>query len=308
VTPLLRYVAIKLFWGVVVVLGTATLAFIVLRVVPGDPIQLILAGGQTTPQVVDEITRQLHLNDSLGQQYLLYLEGLLHGNLGVSIVNGQSVTHQITAVLPTTLVLVGAATVIGVVLGVLGGLMASWSPWPIVDRLLTALYTVLASLPGFWAALLLLTLFSFNLGWFPAAGTNGWGSLVLPALTLALPVIAIIGQLVRDGMREVMLEPYIFAARAKGVSELSVRTKHALRNALTPVLTATGITIGSLITGAVVVEQIFARQGIGQLAVNAINHRDFPMVEGIVVVVAVAFVLLNILVEILHALLDPRVR
>ena len=307
-TLLVRYIAVKLIWGVVVVLGTATLAFIVLRVVPGDPIQLILAGGQTTPQVVDEITRQLHLNDSLGQQYLLYLEGLLHGNLGVSIVNGQSVSHQITAVLPTTLVLVGAATVIGVVLGVLGGLVASWSPWPIVNRLLTSLYTVLASLPGFWAALLLLTLFSFNLGWFPAAGTNGWGSLVLPALTLALPVIAIIGQLVRDGMCEVMLEPYIFAARAKGVSELSVRTKHALRNALTPVLTATGITIGSLITGAVVIEQIFARQGAGQLAVNAINHRDFPMVEGIVVVVAVAFVLLNILVEILHALLDPRVR
>jgi peptide/nickel transport system permease protein len=303
-----RILVSRFLWGLVVVLGTATVAFIVLRVVPGDPLALILEGGPSTPALVAQIKGQYHLNDPLIVQYLLYLRDLLRGSLGFSIVNGQGVAGQIGDVLPTTLLLVAVATVIGVGLGIAGGLTASWSPWRWVDGVLGAIYTVLASLPGFWAALLLLTLFSFRLGWFPAAGTHGVASLVLPALTLALPVIAIIGQLVRDGMKEVMVEPYIFAARAKGVSEASVRLRHALRNALTPVLTATGLTVGSLITGAVVVEQIFARQGLGQLAVNGITHRDYPMVQGVVLVVAVAFVLLSIAIDVLHAALDPRVR
>jgi peptide/nickel transport system permease protein len=303
-----RILATRLAWGLVVVLGTATVAFIVLRVVPGDPIALILEGGPSTPALVAQIRGQFHLNDPLIVQYLLYLRDLLRGSLGFSIVNGQSVAGQIGDALPTTLLLVAVATLVGVGLGVGGGLAASWSPWRWVDHVLGAVYTVLASVPAFWAGLLLLTLFSFQLGWFPAAGTHGVGSLVLPALTLALPIVAIIGQLVRDGMNEVMLEPYIFAARAKGVSESSVRLRHALRNALTPVLTATGLTVGSLITGAVVVEQVFARQGLGQLAVNAITHKDYPMVQGVVVVVAVAFVLLSVAVDVAHAALDPRVR
>jgi peptide/nickel transport system permease protein len=303
-----RILATRLAWGLIVVLGTATVAFIVLRVVPGDPIALILEGGPSTPALVAQIKGQFHLNDPLIVQYLLYLRDLLRGSLGFSIVNGQSVASQIGGVLPTTLLLVAVATVVGVGLGVAGGLAASWSPWRWFDHALGAVFTVLASVPAFWAGLLLLTLFSFRLGWFPAAGTHGVDSLVLPAVTLALPIIAIIGQLVRDGMNEVMLEPYIFAARSKGVSESSVRLRHALRNALTPVLTATGLTVGSLITGAVIVEQIFARQGLGQLAVNAITHKDYPMVQGVVVVVAVAFVLLSVAVDVAHAALDPRVR
>lgn len=305
---MLRYAATRLLWGLVVVLGAATAAFVVLRIVPGNPVTLVLNGSPATPQVVREITAQFHLGDPLIVQYLLYLGQLLRGNLGLSIQNGQSVATQIGAVLPSTLILVAAATVIGVVLGVAGGLVASLSRWSVVDRVLTSSYSVMSALPGFWVALLLLTAFSFHLGWFPAAGNSGLGSLVLPAVTLALPVVAIIGQLIRDGMKEVMTEPYILAARAKGAPETSVRLKHALRNALAPALTATGVVVGTLITGAVIVEQVFAREGIGQLAITAILHKDFPMVQGIVLVVAVAFVVLNILVEIGQALLDPRVR
>ncbi len=305
---MLRYAATKVLWGIVVILGTATVAFIVLRVVPGNPITLLLDGTPVSPAVAHAIKSQFHLNDPLIVQYFLYMGALFRGNLGVSMQNGQSVSTQIFAVLPTTLELVGAATLLGVVLGTASGLVASWTSWRWLDRLLSAGSVLLASIPAFYAGLLLLTLFSFTLGWFPAAGENGFKSLVLPAITLALPVIAIVAQMVRDGMREVMLEPYIFAARAKGLSESAVRFRHALRNAVGPALTAVGVTLGSLVTGAVVIEQVFARQGVGQLAITAITHRDFPLVQGVVLVVAFAYVIVNIVVEIAHAFLDPRVR
>jgi len=304
----LRYAASKVLWGIVVIFGTATVAFIVLRVVPGNPITLLLNGTPVSPAVAHAIKAQFHLGDPLIEQYFLYLGALLHGNLGISMENGQNVAPQIFSVLPTTLELVGAATLIGVVVGSASGLIASWTRWRWLDRLLSASSVLLASIPAFYAGLLLLTLFSFTLGWFPAAGDNGFKSLVLPAITLSLTVIAIIAQMVRDGMREVLLEPYIFAARAKGLSESAVRFRHALRNAVGPPLTAVGVTLGSLVTGAVVIEQVFARQGIGQLAINAITHRDFPVVQGVVLVVAFAYVVVNILVEVLHAYLDPRIR
>jgi ABC-type dipeptide/oligopeptide/nickel transport system permease component len=305
---MVRYAATKVLWGIVVILGTATVAFIVLRIVPGDPITLLLNGTPVAPAVAHAIKAQFHLNDPLIEQYFLYLGGLFKGNLGISMENGQNVAPQIFSVLPTTLELVGAATLIGVVVGTASGLVASWTRWRWLDRLLSASSVFLASIPAFYAGLLLLTLFSFTLGWFPAAGDNGFKSLVLPAVTLSLTVIAIIAQMVRDGMREVMLEPYIFAARAKGLSESAVRLRHALRNAVGPALTAVGVTLGSLVTGAVVIEQVFARQGVGQLAINAITHRDFPVVQGVVLVVAFAYVVVNILVEVLHAYLDPRIR
>jgi len=304
----LRYTATKVLWGVVVVFGTATVAFIVLRIVPGNPITLLLNGTPVAPAVAHSIKAQFHLGDPLIEQYFLYLGALFHGNLGISMENGQNVAPQIFSVLPTTLELVGAATLIGVVLGTASGLIASWTHWRWLDRILSATSVLLASIPAFYGGLLLLTLFSFTLGWFPAAGDNGFKSLVLPAFTLSLTVIAIIAQMVRDGMREVMLEPYIFAARAKGLSESAVRLRHALRNAVGPALTAVGVTLGSLVTGAVVIEQVFARQGVGQLALNAITHRDFPVVQGVVIVVAFAYVVVNILVEVLHAYLDPRIR
>jgi peptide/nickel transport system permease protein len=304
----LRFAATRIGWGLIVVLGTATVAFVVLRVVPGNPVTLILNGSPATPQVKHAIIAQFHLNEPVIVQYVLYLGQLLHGNLGVSIANGQNVGTQIGAVLPSTLTLIGAAMVIGLVVGIAAGVASAWTRWPAADRALTASYALMASLPGFWVALLLLTAFSFDLGWFPAAGDIGFASIVLPAVTLSLPVIAIIGQLVRDGMKEVLTEPYILAARAKGVSEPALLVRHALRNALVPALTASAVIVGSLITGAVIAEQVFARQGIGELATTAITNKDYPMVQGVVLVVAVAFVVLSVVIDIGHALLDPRVR
>jgi len=304
----IRYAASKILWGVVVIWGTATVAFVVLRVVPGNPLTLILQGTPTTPQLVHAIDSQFHLNDSILVQYFLYLNALLHGNLGVSIANGQSVGSQIFAVLPATLQLVATATIFGGVLGLALGLVASWTRFRWLDRLIGASNVVLTSIPAFWAGLILLTFFSFSLGWFPAAGNNGFRSIVLPTISLSLPVIAIVAQLIRDAMKEVLLEPYVLAARAKGLSESTVRLRHALRNALGPALTAVGVIVGSLITGAVVVEQVFAREGIGALALRAITEKDFPMVQGVVLVVAAGYVVTNIVTEIVHALVDPRIR
>jgi len=304
----IRYAASKILWGVVVIWGTATVAFVVLRVVPGNPLTLILQGTPTTPQLVHAIDSQFHLNDSILVQYFLYLNALLHGNLGVSIANGQSVGSQIFAVLPATLQLVATATIFGGVLGLALGLVASWTRFRWLDRLIGASNVVLSSIPAFWAGLILLTFFSFSLGWFPAAGNNGFRSIVLPTISLSLPVIAIVAQLIRDAMKEVLLEPYVLAARAKGLSESTVRLRHALRNALGPALTAVGVIVGSLITGAVVVEQVFAREGIGALALRAITEKDFPMVQGVVLVVAAGYVVTNIVTEIVHALVDPRIR
>jgi peptide/nickel transport system permease protein len=305
---MIRYAVSKILWGIFVILGTATVAFIVLRVVPGNPLTLILQGTPTTPQLVHSIDSQFHLNDPLIVQYFLYLGALAHGNLGVSIANGQSVSTQIFAVLPTTLQLVATATVFGGVVGLLLGLVASWTRFRWLDRLISSSNVVLSSIPAFWAGLILLTFFSFSLGWFPAAGNAGFRSIVLPTISLSLPVIAIVSQLIRDSMKEVLLEPYVLAARAKGLSESAVRLKHALRNAVGPALTAVGVIVGSLITGAVVVEQVFARQGIGALALHAITEKDFPMVQGIVLIVAAGYVATNILTEIVHAILDPRIR
>jgi peptide/nickel transport system permease protein len=192
--------------------------------------------------------------------------------------------------------------------GFLLGLAASWTRFRWLDRVLSAGNVVLASIPAFWAGLILLTFFSFSLRWFPAAGNTGLKSIVLPTISLSLPVIAIVAQLIRDSMKEVMLEPYVLAARSKGLSESAVRLKHALRNAVGPALTAVGVIVGSLVTGAVVVEQVFARQGLGTLALRAITEKDFPMVQGVVLIVAAGFVVTNIITEIVHAILDPRIR
>jgi ABC-type dipeptide/oligopeptide/nickel transport system permease component len=215
---MIRYALSKILWGFFVIFGTATVAFVVLRIVPGNPLTLILQGTPTTPQLVHSIDSQFHLNDPIIVQYFLYLEALAHGNLGVSIANGQSVSTQIFSVLPTTMQLVGTATVFGVVVGFLLGLAASWTRFRWLDRVLSAGNVVLASIPAFWAGLILLTFFSFSLRWFPAAGNTGLKSIVLPTISLSLPVIAIVAQLIRDSMKEVMLEPYVLAARSKGLS------------------------------------------------------------------------------------------
>jgi peptide/nickel transport system permease protein len=305
---MIRLIVNRLLWAIPVVWGAATLTFIVMHVVPGNPITSILNGQAASPAVVAAIKAQFHLGDPVWKQYLLYLDSLLHGDLGISVSTGQKVSHQIGETVGVTLELAGVAVVFSLVLGIGGGLLASWTRWRIVDRVVSAIQTVAGSTPVFWAGLLLLIAFSFDLRWFPATGTQGFKSVVLPAATLALAPAAIIGQLVRSSMREVLTEPYILNARAKGLSESSVRIHHALRNALISTLSITGVVFGSLITGAVVVEDVFARAGIGQLLIRGISNKDLQTAQGVVILVALTYVVVNLLIDIGYLILDPRLR
>jgi peptide/nickel transport system permease protein len=303
-----RFIARRLLWAVPVLFGAVTLSFLIVRLIPGNPVQDMLAGQPSQPALERALTNQFHLNKPVIEQYALYLGSVVRGNFGLSLTTGGSVVSAVGSVIVSTLELTGLATLMGLLLGAIGGIGTSWVRSKRVDRGLAAFQMVAVSLPTFWLALLLLTLFSFNLHWFPATGNAGFESLVLPALALGLPVGAVISQLLRSGMLEVLREPFIITARAKGMSEWRVRLGHAFRNAVLPSLNYIGVIFGTLITGAVVAEAVFSRQGLGRMVVTAVTNKDYPLVQGIVILIALAYVLINIAVDLIHAGLDPRIR
>jgi peptide/nickel transport system permease protein len=303
-----RFVIRRLLWAVPVLFGAITLSFVMVRLIPGNPVQDMLAGQPSQPALERALTAQFHLNKPVVVQYWLYLTSVARGDFGLSLTTGDSVMATIGSVVGSTLELTGVATVIGLSLGFAGGIATSWVKSKSADRGMAAAQMVGVSMPTFWLGLILLTVFSFNLHWFPATGNSGFQSLVLPALTLALPIGAVISQLLRAGMLEVLGEPFIVTARAKGMGEWRVRLGHAFRNAVLPSLNYIGVIFGTLITGAVVAEAVFSRQGLGRMAVTAVSNKDYPLVQGIVVLCAVAYVLVNIAVDLVHALVDPRIR
>jgi peptide/nickel transport system permease protein len=302
------FVLKRLLWAVPVLLGAATLAFLLMQLTPGDTVDNMLAGQPSQPALEAELREQFHLDRPAIEQYALYLEALAQGDFGYSMQTGRSVTSTLSAQLVETLKLTGLATAAGVALGFLGGITGSWVKRRSLDTSVNVAQMVAVSMPSFWVGLLLLTAFSFNLRWFPVAGNEGWRSIVLPALTLMLPLAAVISQLVRSGMLLVLQEPYIVTARAKGVSEWTVRFRHALRNAVLPTLSYAGVVLGTLVTGAVVAETIFSRQGLGRVVVTAVTTKDLPVVMAVVVLAALLYVVINIAVDVLHAALDPRIR
>lgn len=302
------FVARRLAQSVMVIWGALTLAFIVIRLLPGDPAEAMFAGTGTPQAIQDAVRRELKLNSPIWQQYVGYLSNLVHWRFGTSVIHGDSVSHELSEQLLPTILLGVVAIVVAVLLGVTAGVVAARRPNRALDRIITTVQVVWISLPVFWLGLILLTVFSFDLGWFPATGSSGVSSIVLPGLTLALPASAIVGQLVRDGLVSVLGEPYIVTARAKGLGEWRILFRHALRNAAVPVITVVGVVLGSLFSGAVVVETLFARQGLGRLAVSAITSKDYPVVQALVTLAAITYVVLNLFVDLLYAVVDPRIR
>jgi peptide/nickel transport system permease protein len=302
------FLARRLAQSALVVFGALTLSFVVIRLLPGDAIEAMFAGTSVPQAVQDAVRKDMKLDLSWWQQYLAYLADLAHGRLGTSIATGNPVGQELRQQIMPTIQLTLTAVLLAVVLGVGAGVTAARRPEKPLDRLITTVQMLFVSLPVFWAGLLLITLFSFRLGWFPAIGNEGAASLVLPSVTLALPASAIVGQLVRDGLIGVLREPYIVTARAKGLTEWNILFRHALRNAAIPVITVVGVVVGALLSGAVVVETLFARQGLGRLAVNAITGKDFPVVQALVTLAAVMYVLINLLVDVVYAAVDPRIR
>jgi ABC-type dipeptide/oligopeptide/nickel transport system permease component len=291
-----------------VLLGATALAFFVIRIIPGDAVTTLLGGTPTTPEVEAALRGQFHLDQPLVVQYGIYMRDLLHGDLGYSMRTHAPVWDEIRDRLPSTMRLTGLAFALALVGGVAAGILGSLLPRGPVERAMSIGQYAMVSMPSFWLGLILLSIFSFRLGWFPATGDQGWRSLVLPAITLALPTGAVLAQLLRDGMNTVLREQYIVTARSKGLREISVRQRHALKNALIPVITVGATAVGSLLTGSVIIETVFARPGVGRLAVDSIVNKDLPVVQGVVLLAATVYLVTNLIADILYGLVDPRIR
>lgn len=309
-----QYVLRRLLVTVPVLLGVSVLAFAIMHVVPGDPVRLI-AGPDAPEEVVQQIRVELGLERPLHAQYLSFLTRALQGDLGRSLRSRAPVVDEVLNRFPATLELTTVSMVVAVLVGVPLGLISAVRRASWVDYTAMAVSLSTLSMPVFWLAIVAIWIFSLQLGWFPVSGRGGpvweWDGLrhiVLPALTLATTSIAIIGRLTRSGMLEVLGREFIVTARAKGVAEPLVVGKHALKNALIPVVTVVGLQYGFLLGGAVVTETIFAWPGVGRLAMTSILQRDYPVVQGCVLLVAVLFVLINLTVDLLYAWLDPRIR
>jgi len=305
---MLRYVRRRLLLAVPVVVGVSVLVFLIIHLLPGDPVLVMLGAANPTPEQIAEARAALRLEDPIHVQYMHYLAKLLRGDLGTSIFTKRAVLDEILDQLPSTLQLASAALLVSSLMGVLLGTAAAvWhDTW--VDRFSMLLALGGVSMPSFWFGLLLIFLFSLHLGWLPATGQGGLERLVLPAATLGLAYSAVTARLVRSSLLETLDENYVTAARAKGLVEARVVLKHALGNALIPVVTILGVQLGNLLAGTIIVETVFSRQGIGRLAVSAILDKDFPLVQGVVLLSALGYVLINLAVDLCYSILDPRIR
>ena len=302
-----RYLLRRLGWALVMLFGISLITFVVAYRLPGDPAAL-LAGPQATPEVIAGIRRNLHLDDPLPVQYGRFVGRLLQGDLGTSYVSGQPVAQEIGARLPATLTLAFAGWSCWLLLGTLFGLFAAARPTPAREGTLLAFSVLGASVPTFWVGILLLYVFAVRLPWFPTGGYGEPSSLVLPMLTLAASGVAYYSRLVHANLSEVLSQDYVRTARAKGLSPRAVLLRHALRNALLPLVTLAGADLAALLGGVVFTEAVFAWPGMGLLALSAVQDRNVPVILGVVLVSATFVVLGNLIVDLLYPLLDPRIR
>jgi ABC-type dipeptide/oligopeptide/nickel transport system permease component len=283
------------------------LTFAIVQVTPGDPVALML-GPAATPERVEAMRQQLGLNDPLLVQYGRYVWNALHGDLGRSVRGQTPVLAEILARFPSTVELTVAAMLIAVIGGVGAGVIAAISRRRAVETATMIAALVGLSLPSFWLAIILILIFGVNLRWVSVAGGEGLKNLILPAFCLALAPAAVLARLTRSSILEVIREDYVRTARAKGLGQRAVVTIHVLRNSLIPVVTVIGLQFAGMLGGAVFIENVFARPGIGRFAVNAIAARDYPQVQGVVLFTAAIYVLINLAVDLIYGWLDPRIR
>ena len=304
---MLRYIVQRVGQLVPILIGISVVTFLMLHLVPGDPVLIFAGDKPLTEARAAEIRHQLGLDRPIWIQYWGYATHAARGDLGRGLRSQRPVLDSILEVLPGTAQLTLAALALATAVGVTLGTVAALAHGTWVDTAAMALAILGVSMPVFYSSLLLILLFSFTLGWFPATGQGGLERLVMPATALGLISSAVLARLVRSGMLGVLHQEYIVTARAKGLDPQAVVLRHALKNALIPTITMLGLQLGALLGGAVVTETIFSRPGVGRLAVDAILSRDFPLVQGTVLVAAVAYVLVNLLVDISYAAVDPRI-
>jgi ABC-type dipeptide/oligopeptide/nickel transport system permease component len=304
---MLRHIGNRLLQLIPTLLAISILIFGMLRLIPGDP-AAIIAGAEATPEKVAEIRKDLGLDQPIYVQYAIYLGNLLSGDLGRSLRSRNLVLAEIAPRLNATAILTCAAMLLTVVVGLLLGIWSVVKRGRLVDQVILVASLAGVSAPAFWLGLMLMMYLGFNANLLPVAGYGTPAHLVLPAITVAIGGIPMIARLVRSSLSEALEEEYVRTARAKGVSEVGVLTGHALRNALIPVITVTALEFGRLLSGVVVVESVFAWPGLGRLLLDAIQARDFPVIQGAVLVFTLAFVLVNLIADLLYAWADPRIR
>ena len=304
---MLPFLARRLALTLVVLLGVATLVFSLIHLVPGDPAQAMLGEG-AAPEDIAQLRARLGLDRPLVEQYGTYMRGLVSGDLGTSLRTQQPVTAQIAERIPATAELAGAAMLVAVTLAVpLGVIAAVWrGTW--VDQSAMALALAGISVPGFWLGPLLALVFAVELGWLPVSGRGSLAHLVLPAITLGTALAAILARMTRARVLEELREQYVVAARARGATRARAVLAHALRNSLIPVVTILGLQLGAVLTGSIITETIFSWPGVGRLLIQSINFRDYPMVQGCILLIAVTYVAMNLLTDIVYGWLDPRIR
>jgi peptide/nickel transport system permease protein len=302
-----RFLARRLLLTIPVFFGVATVVFLLIHLIPGDPVQAML-GESAAPADIAVLRDRLGLDRPLIVQYGAFLEGLVTGDLGTSLRTNQTVVSALAERLPATVELAVAAVLVALVFALPMGTIAAARAGTRLDHMTMTAALVGISMPNFWLGPLLAIVFSIVLGWLPVSGRGTPAHLILPAVTLAAPLAAVLARMTRASVLEELRELYVLAARARGVSRVRAVLRHAFRNSLVPIVTLLGLQLGGLLTGAVITETIFAWPGVGRLLIQSIGFRDYPMVQGCILLIAVMYVSLNLLADLLYGMLDPRIR
>lgn len=304
---MLRYIVKRIIGVVPTLILVVTFVFFFVRMIPGDPARLV-AGPQATQEDVELVREQLGLNESIPKQYVNYVSGLFHGDLGTSLRTKRPVAVEVASrygnTVQLTLLSLAWSSVVGILLGVWSG--RHRSKWQDYTGMTLAVSGI--SLPSFWIGFILIIIFSVNLKIFPTTGADGFSSLVLPAFTLGTSVAAVVARFTRSSLIEVMKEDYIRTARAKGLREKAVIWKHAFRNSMISVVTVIGLQFGYLLGGSVVTESVFAFPGLGSLLIESVNYRDYPAIQSLILIFSLHFLIINLLVDVLYALLNPEIQ
>lgn len=298
----------RIMMSIVVIFGSLTFVFFILHLLPGDPAEIMLQGNLASPEMIESLRAQFGLDRPLGYQYWSYLSRTLQGDFGRSLVSHERVLPKLMEQLPATIALTLASMGIALVLGTSLGIASVTIRNRAAALAIRTVSIISISMPTFWTGILLLLAFSVKLHWFPSMGSGTAGQLVLPALTLGISGAGGIARMVGDNMQDVLNEPYVHQLRAKGLPDRLVMYKHALRHALIPVVTLAGMLTGEMLAGAVAIETVYSRQGIGRLTLDAILHKDFTVVQGAVLLTAVAYVAVNTIVDLSYPLINPRLR
>jgi peptide/nickel transport system permease protein len=301
------YAMRRLLSAIPVIFGVLTITFAVMYLLPGDPASIMLARSGASADQIARLRAELGLDDPLLTQYLRYMGNALQGDFGHSISSQEAVFSKIMKALPKTLELALAAMLIALPLGTLLGVVAAIRQDTWIDRSLVGLSSIGVAMPSFWFGLMLILLFSVTLKWLPASGQGSLKQLILPAIVLGLGAMGTATRTARASMVEILRQDYLRTARAKGLANRAVITRHALRNALIPIITMVGLLFGWLVTGSFIVEMVFARQGLGQVLITAIQQKDLPVVQGAVLYTSLLYIILNLVVDLSYGLVDPRI-